>query len=153
MPAGSLTDGGRSYAVKVGEAFSSVEELSGLELMKLEAADKGVVKLSDVADIEMADNAEEMYAKINGNDGILLSLQKQSNASTAAVSHALQKAMDKLKMCIRDRLRHCFPGIRLVGAGDRDGGLYCGKRIFHAAFPPDAFQKCADEGEIFLPVH
>ena len=96
MPAGSLTDGGRSYAVKVGEAFSSVEELSGLELMKLEAADKGVVKLSDVADIEMADNAEEMYAKINGNDGILLSLQKQSNASTAAVSHALQKAMDKL---------------------------------------------------------
>lgn len=34
----------------------------------------------------MADNAEEMYAKINGNDGILLSLQKQSNASTAAVS-------------------------------------------------------------------
>lgn len=55
-----------------------------------------MVKLSDVADIEMADNAEEMYAKINGNDGILLSLQKQSNASTAAVSHALQKAMDKL---------------------------------------------------------
>lgn len=45
-----------------------------------------MVKLSDVADIEMADNAEEMYAKINGNDGILLSLQKQSNASTAAVS-------------------------------------------------------------------
>lgn len=41
MPAGSLTDGGRSYAVKVGEAFSSVEELSGLELMKLEAADQG----------------------------------------------------------------------------------------------------------------
>ncbi len=96
MPAGSLTDNGQSYAVKVGDAFASVEELSGLELMKLEAADNGVVKLSDVADIAMADNAGEMYAKINGNDGILLSMLKQSGASTAEVSHAIQKAMDKL---------------------------------------------------------
>ena len=122
--------------------YKRQEELSGLELMKLEAADKGVVKLSDVADIEMADNAEEMYAKINGNDGILLSLQKQSNASTAAVSHALQKAMDKLTDCLlytsnpRGRKTDRLSG--LFGLPDRQKEKRCvsdpdNKEEFHEA--------------------
>ncbi|MBC2872429.1 efflux RND transporter permease subunit [Bittarella massiliensis] len=97
MPAGSLTEKGEKYAVKVGDAFSSVEELAGLELFTVDLEGIGTIKLSDVAEVAFADNRDEMYAKINGNDGILLTFQKQSTASTSQVSADIRAAMAQLQ--------------------------------------------------------
>lgn len=97
MPAGFLTEDGKQYAVKVGDLFQSQEELENLELMDVDAEGVGMIRLSDVADIAPTDNASELYAKINGNDGILLTFQKQSTASTTEVSERLRAAMEKLQ--------------------------------------------------------
>lgn len=97
MPAGYLTENGEKYAVKVGDLFQSQEELANLELMNVDAGDIGVIRLSDVADIAYTDNASELYAKINGNDGILLTFQKQSTASTTEVSERIRAAMETLQ--------------------------------------------------------
>lgn len=96
MPAGYVSEDGEQYLVKVGEEFSSVEELENLELMSLDMGNIGIIKLKDIAVISFIDNSEDMYAKINGNDGILLSFQKQSTSSTAEVSKNLNEAMKKL---------------------------------------------------------
>ncbi|MBE6754315.1 MAG: acriflavin resistance protein [Ruminococcaceae bacterium] len=96
MPAGYLTVDGVAHTVKVGDRFVSVEELESLELMDMKMDAVGVIKLSDVADIEFIDNAGESYAKINGNDGIILSLEKQSTFSTVEVSDAVADAIDNL---------------------------------------------------------
>lgn len=96
MPAGYVSEDGEQYLVKVGEEFSSVEELENLELMSLDMADIGTIKLKDIATVAFIDNSEDMYAKINGNDGVLLSFQKQSTSSTAEVSKSINEAMKKL---------------------------------------------------------
>lgn len=51
----------------------------------------------DVADIALTDNAGESYAKVNGNDGVVLSFQKQSTASTATVSQRINSAIAQLQ--------------------------------------------------------
>ncbi len=96
MPAGYLTEGNDQYLVKVGDSFSSVEELENLELFTVDAGGIGTIKLSDVAEVAFTDNAEEMYAKINGNDGILLTFQKQSTVSTSEVSKDLNEQIETL---------------------------------------------------------
>ena len=59
--------------------------------------DIGAVKLSDVADVEIADNSGEAYVKLNGGNGVLMTVEKQSNVSTSEVSHGLLEAMDQLR--------------------------------------------------------
>lgn len=96
MPAGALSQDGMDYTVKVGEAFTAQEELENLTLFSIDTGDIGEVKLRDVASVEMGDNAGDLYAKINGNDGVLLSFQKQSTASTATVSHDIKDVIESL---------------------------------------------------------
>lgn len=97
MPAGYVTEGAERYLVKVGDAFGTPEELENLLLMHIDAEGVGDIYLSDVADIEMTDDADESYAKINGNEGVVLSFQKQSTASTASVSDRINEAIGRLQ--------------------------------------------------------
>ena len=53
-----------------------------------------MVSLSDVASVEIADNADEVFTKVNGEDGMLLSFQKQSNQSTADVAGRITEELE-----------------------------------------------------------
>ena len=97
MPAGYLIDGETKYAVKVGEGFSTVEELESLVIADMSDAGIGKIKLKDVADIAMGNNSSEMYSKVNGNDGILVSIQKQNTQSTAELSKLIREEIETLK--------------------------------------------------------
>lgn len=97
MPVGYITENGEQYLVKVGDAFQSVEELQNTVLMHLDVDGIGDVRLSDVATVELTDNAGETYAKVNGNDGVVLSFQKQSTASTADVSGRINETIEELQ--------------------------------------------------------
>ena len=90
MPAGYAYEDGEPFSIKIGERFKSLDEIAGLELFTAEVV--GTVTLLDVADGAVKDNAGETYAKVNGNDGVLLSVQKQSSASTTGVSRLLRDA-------------------------------------------------------------
>lgn len=96
MPAGYIKEGNEQYIVKVGDKFTSFEDLKNLALFNIDVDGIGEIKIEDIGAIEYADNAEEMYAKINGNDGIILSFQKQSTASTSGVSKKINENIDKL---------------------------------------------------------
>lgn len=111
MPAGSLTDEGQQVSVKVGDLFGSTEDVRNLPLLSVSAGDIGIIRLSDVADILETDNAEETYAKINGNDGVLLTMQKQSTASTTEVSDLIRETMQKMEAA--------EPGLHLTALNDQ----------------------------------
>ena len=96
MPAGYVGDGDESYLVRVGDEFSSLDELRGMRLFSLGMESIDVVSLADVARVEIVDNSEEAFTKINGEDGILLSFQKQSNRSTADVAALVSETLDEL---------------------------------------------------------
>ena len=85
MPAGYLIEGEDQTLVKVGDSYSSEGELADTLLFHIDAEGVGDIRLSDVAQVELVDNSGETYAKVNGNDGILLSFQKQSTASTTCL--------------------------------------------------------------------
>ena len=95
MPAGYIIQGNNQHLVKVGDSFGSPEEIEDMVVLNIDPV--GDIRLSDIADIEMADNASEMYTKVNGNVGIILMFQKQSTASTAEVSKAIGRQIEKLQ--------------------------------------------------------
>lgn len=97
MPAGYIQSGEGQLALKVGDKFGSLEELQSWVLFRYSVGDIGDIRLSDIAEVRLADNSDELYAKINGNDGVLLTVQKSSVASTSGACDNLYAAMEKLE--------------------------------------------------------
>ena len=96
MPAGYVDSGEEEkYLVKVGDSVNTVEELEELVLIDMGMDEVGTIRLSDVADIEMIDNAGESYAVVNGNPGVILSMEKQTGYSTGEVT---DRILDKFKL-------------------------------------------------------
>lgn len=97
MPAGYIMLGDERVTVKVGEKFSDLESLKNLLLVDMGLDGVEPVYLKDVATVEIKDNSGDSYVKINGNDGIVLSISKSSVASTSQVSEAVTEAINKLE--------------------------------------------------------
>ena len=97
MPAGYIDDNsGVSYMVSVGQRFESSSELSEMVLFDLGLEGVDPITLGDVATVVVTDNADELYTKLNGENGILLSFTKQSNYATAEVSNNIRDRFDQL---------------------------------------------------------
>lgn len=96
MPAGYISQDGNEYIVKVGDKIKDVKELENLVLFNIDVEGIGEIRLKEVAKVEMIDNSDEMYAKINGNDGIILTFQKQSTSSTSEVSDKINETIKTL---------------------------------------------------------
>lgn len=86
MPAGYVGDKDSQYMVRVGDKLSSMEELKDVVLLDMGMEGIALIRLSDVADVEMVNNASESYAKVGGNPAIMLSIEKQTGYSTGDVT-------------------------------------------------------------------
>lgn len=97
MPAGYVTDDENiKYLVRVGDKINGDKEMQSLALFDTGIDGIGVVKLSDVADVFVADDSDEVFTKINGNSGVVFSFSKQSDAATATVSENIAKKLNSL---------------------------------------------------------
>lgn len=97
MPAGYITEEGISYLVRVGEKKETLDDLQDMVLMDLHMDDVDPVRLSDVADVLFGEDAAGVYAKVNGVDGIMLSVEKQTGYSTGEVSDRVLEHFDELE--------------------------------------------------------
>ena len=97
MPAGYIDDNdGVSYMVSVGNEVRTQQELEDMVLLDLGISGVEPVRLSDVATVFSTDNADEIYAKLNGENGIIASFTKQSNYATAEVSDNITARLQQL---------------------------------------------------------
>lgn len=97
MPAGYITDDeNNKYMVRVGDKVDNEDELKNLVLFDTKIDGIGVVTLDDVADVFLADNSDEIYAKINGNAGVVLSFSKQSDIATSTVCENINTTLKEL---------------------------------------------------------
>lgn len=97
MPAGYVSDDENiKYLVRVGDKIDGDKEMQSLALFDTGIDGIGVVKLSDVADVFIADDSHEVFTKINGNSGVVFSFSKQSDAATATVSENIAKKLNSL---------------------------------------------------------
>ena len=94
MPAGYVYDLNRDQVlVRVGDQFASIDDMKRMKLFELGLDSIDEVRLSDVARVELVDNREDVFTKLNGLDGIIMSFDKQSTYSTAEVADTiLEKA-------------------------------------------------------------
>lgn len=102
MPAGYITDGKAEVLVSVGDKIKDKDELENLILFDMGIEGMDPIRLSDVATVTYTDDDAETYAKINGNNGVLLSFTKQSSYATADVSEHITDKFSQLEMEYKD---------------------------------------------------
>ena len=96
MPAGYVQDKlGESWLLKVGEEYNSVADIEGALLLHVEGY--GDVRLSDVADVEIIDNAADSYTRLNGEQAAVLKIFKSSSSSAGVVSSNCLSAFSELE--------------------------------------------------------
>ena len=96
MPAGYVEDeNGQSWLLKVGEEYDSVADIEGALLLHVDGF--GDVRLSDVADVAIIDNADASYTRLNGERAAILKIFKSSTASAGTVSDNCLAAFNELE--------------------------------------------------------
>ncbi len=100
MPAGYAAGKDKAdgqYLVKIGEDVADADELAKLVLIDLNMDSVGVIRLEDVADVEQVDDSAEVYAKLNGSPGMLVSFEKQTGYSTGDVTDTILEKFESLE--------------------------------------------------------
>ncbi len=116
MPAGYVEQDGISYMVSVGQEITKAEELEGLLLFDMGMEDVAPIYLKDVAQIILTDNSAEVYTKLNGSNGIVLSFEKQSTYATAETTDNITKRFAELE--------EEYPGLEFVSLMDQGSYIY-----------------------------
>ena len=116
MPAGYVTQDGVSYMVSVGEEITDLEVLK--KLLLLDPGMEGVepVRLEDVAAVTLTDNRDESYARLDGQQSIVLSFEKQSTYSTAGATKNINARFRQLE--------EQYPGLHFVALMDQGDYIY-----------------------------
>lgn len=96
MPAGYVKQGDASWMLNVGDEISSIEEVQNLVLADLKMDGIDPVRIKDVADVVVTGDSSDIYAKINGEDGVMLSFSKQSSYATAEVAENIADKFEEL---------------------------------------------------------
>ena len=110
MPAGYIDDkNDHSWLLKVGTEFENEKEIGDLLLVDAEGI--GQIRLRDVAQVTVIDNADLSYTRLNGQEGVALSIYKSSVAGTNEVSRALRKAIADFE--------RSYPGTHVVNLMDQ----------------------------------
>lgn len=116
MPAGYVEQDGISYMVSVGDEITDLKTLENLLLFDLGIDGIDPIYLKDVAVVMVTDNRDETYAKLNGQDGVMLSFEKQSTYATAETTNN-----------INDRFRQLeqeYPGLKFVSLMNQGDYIY-----------------------------
>lgn len=97
MPSGYVTEEGTSYLVRVGDKMESEKDIRDMVICDMDIDGLDPITLSDVADIAVTDNSDEVYTVVNGNEAVLVTLQKQSGYSTGDVTSDLEERFQELE--------------------------------------------------------
>jgi HAE1 family hydrophobic/amphiphilic exporter-1 len=116
MPAGYVHEGGTDWLVRVGDDLGSIESLGSAALLDFGIDGLEPVTLSDVADVFITDNLDELYARIDGRDGLTLTFNKQSDYSTAEVSDNVKAKFEELSAK--------YPGLTFTPLMDQGDYIY-----------------------------
>lgn len=95
LPSGSLSQGSTTVQVRTIGEFSSIEEIRNLPITTSGGA---LIHLSDVASVEEVEVDRSSFTIIDGEYGIMLSVNKQSTANLVDVSKKLQAEMEDLRV-------------------------------------------------------
>ncbi|WP_413731367.1 MULTISPECIES: efflux RND transporter permease subunit [unclassified Shewanella] len=94
LPAGSIESKERHFTVRLERSFRTAEDFANLALTQ--GGDGYLVKLGDVAKVEIGSEEERIMFRGNGEAMIGLGVSKQSTANTLEVARAVNKLVDEI---------------------------------------------------------
>lgn len=103
IPAGSVNTGQGSFSVKLPGLIESEQDLFDLPIA---ANERGVLTLSDIAQVRRTFKDAERYSFANGNRSISINVQKRKGANLIA-------AMDKIDLIVEDMLVDLPPAVQI----------------------------------------
>lgn len=116
MPAGYVEQEGVNYMVSIGDEITDLETLQNLLLFDLDMEGVDPIYLKDVATVMVTDNRNETYAKLNGQDSVMLSFEKQSTYATAETTNNIQARFRELEQQ--------YPGLQFVALMNQGDYIY-----------------------------
>ena len=93
LASGTVHNGSQTLSVRTDGAYSSVEDIAAA-LIPLPTG--GSVRLSEIADVYMEPQEQENIAKMNGDVGVMLAVNKQSGVNTVQVAQRVLRQMELL---------------------------------------------------------
>ena len=97
MPAGYVTDNDAKLLVSVGDKIKDTDELKSLILFDMDIEGLAPIRVKDIASVSYVADDSDSYAKINGENGVLLSFTKQSTYATATVADNIRDEFEALE--------------------------------------------------------
>jgi len=93
IPGGELDNGSQTLAVRTDGEYSSIDDVKNA-LISLPAG--GTVRLSQIADVSMRPKDQDAISKVDGEECIILSVNKQSGSNTAQIAELAKTEFDSL---------------------------------------------------------
>lgn len=93
IPGGELDNGSQTLAVRTDGEYSSIADVKNA-LISLPAG--GTVRLSQIADVSMQPKDQDAISKVDGEECIILSVNKQSGSNTAQIAELAKAEFDSL---------------------------------------------------------
>ena len=99
-PAGTISQGDTKLQIRSEGEFKSVDEIRNVLLTSPMGA---AVKVGDIADVSLVRAEATSFSTINGKDGIILALSKESDANIVNVSDRINSLIEDLKVTNPDK--------------------------------------------------
>jgi HAE1 family hydrophobic/amphiphilic exporter-1 len=101
FPAGKITDGERQALIRLSGKFKTTKDIENIVLKTLSGG--SVVKVSDIGMVYAGQKDVERITRYNGVNAIGISIQKQLDANTVAVSGDVRKVIARATDKFQDR--------------------------------------------------
>ncbi len=95
FPTGKIKDGATQTTIRLTGKYASVNEMRQLVIVRNE--DGSTIKLGDVAEVQDTKKDAEIFSRINGENAIGLSIQKQGDANAVEISELAKEEMASLE--------------------------------------------------------
>jgi len=112
VPSGRIREGDEEFLVRVVGQFATADEIGSLPLRRVDGT---TVPLRAVADVRDTTREPDQFTRLNGEDSVGVSVQKQSGANTVAVAEGVRQAITTLQ-------RQLPAGVKIAIA--RDDSLF-----------------------------
>lgn len=93
-PVGTIAEGDKEFLVKTLGLYEKIEHLEDLPLLY---EDLGLVRLSDVAQVELGSEEKESFFFYGGKEALCLSLSKRDDASPVSLSRQVYDEIHQLR--------------------------------------------------------
>lgn len=94
LPAGNINLGASQYLIRIPGEFEEVEQMKNMILSK---KDHNIVRLKDIADVELGFKEIKRLVKVDKNQSLMMMVQKQSGENTVEIAKNVIEKVNNLQ--------------------------------------------------------